>query len=149
MRSMSHLGMFLFKTSGDTINNVVRYEKHAFPNQPKNWHSGDLALISKNASDCRKYRGKRIEKQIQFIAELINIRSLIPGESDRYWPGENNNWKYLVELGNMHKLSQFFDLRDVIRNFRRYGPPESFAKIDSIDEATIRRHLISNGDLIT
>ena len=43
--------MLIFKTSGQTFESVIRNEKHAFPNCPKNWFRGETVLVSKNKQD--------------------------------------------------------------------------------------------------
>ncbi|MFC2034480.1 hypothetical protein ACFLTT_03680 [Chloroflexota bacterium] len=101
--------MYIFKTSGATFGSVIRNQKHAFANKPREWYPGELVLISKNKKDC-KYN----EKQIQYIMTIDNIRCLLKGEIEKLWPGNENRWKYLVECSNVKHISQPFDLKDVI-----------------------------------
>ena len=80
--------MFLFKTSGATFDSVIKNQKHAFDRKPKDWHVGELILVSKNKGDCQSQ-----EKQIQYTMTLREIRLLRPGEADQYWPGNEAHGK--------------------------------------------------------
>ena len=64
----------LFKTSGATFASVVKNQKHAFKNQPRDWQVGEIVLVSKNLADCDKG-----ERQIQYVMELDSIRPIKPG----------------------------------------------------------------------
>ena len=74
--------MYLFKTSGKTFQSVIKNQKHAFFGKPKDWHVGELVLVSKNKGDCQSR-----EKQIQYTMTLRDVRLLRPGEAEQYWPG--------------------------------------------------------------
>jgi hypothetical protein len=127
--------MFVFKTSGETIKSVVRNQKHAFLNIPKNWYPGEIALISKNKKDCG-YK----EKQIKFIGLLDNFRLLEPGEAEKLWPGNEGRWRYLVEFKEMKELIEPFDLQDVIGKhqcYDQYRGVVCYKRLPSKDETMI------------
>ena len=68
--------MYVFKTSGETLDGVLENQRHAFRGRPKDWNVGELVLVSKNIKDCEPG-----EKQIQFtmrIRRIRPIRSLTP-----------------------------------------------------------------------
>lgn len=52
--------MLLFKTSGETYDSVIENKKHAFYIVPKGWKYGEIALVSKNKSSCRKGEKQRL-----------------------------------------------------------------------------------------
>jgi len=124
--------MFLFKTSGATLHNVVRYQKHAFRGRPREWLPGEVVLVSKNRADCGP-----TERQIQFTMELVKIRPLQPGESEQYWPGTEGRWRYLFECAATKRLARSFDLADVlgskaaeyqaVMTFKRLSPEHAYA----------------------
>ena len=97
--------MLLFKTSGKTFNSVIKNEKHAFSSMPRIWSPNELVLVSKNKADCN-YR----EKQIQYTMRLSDIRPLQYGEVEKYWPGNEGRWKYLVLCKSTKLISQPFNL---------------------------------------
>ncbi len=97
--------MYLFKTSGKTFDSVILNEKHAFLTKPKDWYVGELVLVSKNKVDCSKN-----EKQIQYVMKIVDIRPLRQGESERYWPGTEGRWRYLVICEDARRIKQPFNL---------------------------------------
>lgn len=132
--------MYLFKTSGETFNNVITHQKHAFRGMPQDWYQGEIVLVSKNQSDL-----DRGEKQTSYIMKISNIRRLRPGEADRYWPGNEGRWKYLVECYDTKQLAIPFNLREIVgRNAQRYGPVQSFTKIRTNDEQRIMEFINRN-----
>lgn len=137
--------MLLFKTSGATIDSVVKNEKHAFLREPKSWTPGEIVLISKN----HRYL-KTNEKQIQYTSILENIRRLNPGEADQYWPGNENRWEWLVELTQTALVVQPFNLKDVlgVRKSAHYGPAEQYAYVKQDDEKLIISHLDRVGTVL-
>lgn len=137
--------MYILKTSGATIVNVIKYQKHAFKNKPKEWCSGELALISKNKNDCQ-----RGEKQIQYITKLNNIRELRPGEAENLWPGSEGRWDYLVKCGDMQQISEPFDISDIIgkeKYTNEYSSVVCFKRLPSCDEELVREHISKTGTI--
>src|SRR5262245_17515495 len=128
--------MYLFKTSGATINSVIKNEKHAFSSKPKDWHVGELVLVSKNKLDC-EYK----EKQIQYTMKLRDIRPLLPGEAHTYWPGTDGRWKYLIVCDSTTAL-QPFNLEDVLgEECKEYSPIMTFKKVSLRHERIIEGYL--------
>jgi len=129
--------MFLFKTSGNTINNVIKFQKHAFYNMPQNWFPGELVLVSKNKKDCSLQ-----EKQIQYYMEIVKIREITYTESEKYWPGNKGRWKYIVDCRNCKKIHEPFDLEDIIGfENEKYKPIMTFRKIEDSHEKKILKYL--------
>ena len=121
--------MFLFKTSGQTLDSVIKNQKHAFAGQPRDWQAGESVLVSKNRTDCTSR-----EKQIQFLMVLDSIRELRPGESEQYWPGTEGRWRYLVQCRNTVRIRPF-NLQDAIGvDASQYGAVVTFARIRSEHE---------------
>ena len=128
--------MYLFKTSGKTFQSVIKNQKHAFSGKPKDWYVGELVLVSKNKDDCQAR-----EKQIQYTMTLRDIRLLRPGEADRYWPGNEGRWKYLVLCDGTAEIRPF-NLEDVLGDeFKMYWPIMTFKKVISRHEKMIEEYL--------
>ena len=129
--------MFLFKTSGKTLPNVIRYQAHAFRGHPREWEPGELVLVSKNRSDCA-----RAERQIQYTMELKAIRPLQPGEAESLWPGSEGRWKYLIQCEATRRLAQPFNLHDVLgAEALPYGPIMTFVRLSPTHARRIREYL--------
>jgi antitoxin MazE len=132
------LNMILFKTSGQTFQSVIKNEKHAFVNPPQNWEKGMTVLLSKNKKDCMPN-----EKQILYIAVIEDIRPIQKGEADKYWKGTEGRWNYIVEIGNVEKLSNPFDLEDVLGDEASiYRPVVCFKNIEENHASLILPYLI-------
>jgi hypothetical protein len=128
--------VYLFKTSGATFNSVIKNQKHAFSGKPMDWHVGELVLVSKNKMDCQ-FR----EKQIQYTMKLQEVRLLRPGEAERYWPGTEGRWKYLIICDDTTSIRPF-NLEDVIGDeFRGYSPIMTFKKVLPRHEKMIEDYL--------
>ncbi|MFZ7131779.1 MAG: hypothetical protein ACOWWR_05420 [Eubacteriales bacterium] len=131
--------MYIFKTSGKTIDSVIRNQKHAFKAKPKEWDTGELVLISKNKRDC-SYG----EKQIQYIAKINNIRPMLPGECEKLWPGNTGRWKYLVELTDTKQIAKSFDLQDILvedEYYKRYNGVMCYKRLPLKDERLVEAYL--------
>jgi hypothetical protein len=128
--------MFLFKTSGATFDSVIKNQKHAFSSKPKNWHTGELVLVSKNKLDCQ-FR----EKQIQFTMTLRDVRVMRPGEAEEYWPGTEGRWKYLISCDGTTAIRSF-NLEDLLGDeFKAYSPIMTFKKVLPRHERIIEEYL--------
>ena len=129
--------MYLFKTSGATFDSVIENQKHAFRGKPRDWHRGEIVLVSKNKKDLRLG-----EKQIQYRMRLENIRELRPGESERYWPGTEGRWRYLVECTDTERLGRAFDLEDVLGpDAQGYKSVMTFKKFEPEHAQAIERRI--------
>jgi hypothetical protein len=127
--------VYLFKTSGATFDSVIRNEKHAFSSKPKDWYVGELVLVSKNKTDCH---GK---KQIQYTMKLRDIRPLLRGEAEKYWPGTDGRWKYLIVCDSTTAIRPF-NLEDILRDESRvYSPIMTFKKVSPDHEKLIQEYL--------
>lgn len=135
--------MLLFKTSGKTFNSVIKNEKHAFSSMPRIWSPNELVLVSKNKADCN-YR----EKQIQYTMRLSDIRLLQYGEIEKYWPGNEGRWKYLVLCKSTKLIGQPFNLEDILgEGAKPYGPVMTYRKVDLEHENIIEKYLRKFGAL--
>jgi hypothetical protein len=65
--------------------------------------------VSKNRSDCASG-----ERQIQFTMALEDIRPLKPGEAERYWPGTEGRWRYLILCRDTQRLVVPFNLHEAL-----------------------------------
>src|SRR5438309_2476957 len=101
--------MYVFKTSATTLGAVVAHQRHAFVSRPRDWEPGELVLVSKNRTDCRAG-----EKQIQYVMRIRDVKHLANGEAEKYWPGNEGRWKYLIRCDSTHRLRTPFNLRDVL-----------------------------------
>lgn len=135
--------MYLFKTSGSTFDSVIENQKHAFSGMPRDWFPGELVLVSKNKSDCN-YR----EKQIQYTMRLDDIRPIKSGEADKYWPGNEGRWKYLVICNDTKRIKQPFNLEEILGyEAKRYGPVITFSKFTPEHEKIIEEYLKKVGSI--
>lgn len=134
--------MYLFKTSGATMEGVMKYQKHAFCVRPRDWYRGEIVLVSKNKVDCGPN-----EKQIQFIMRIHEIRRIFGGEADKYWPGTASKWRWLVEGRDGIKVPVPFDLGDLIEEDRvaLYKNTRVFCRVRPEDETVILSHLKNMG----
>lgn len=128
--------MRIFKTSGKTIESVLHNKMHAFDFQPAGWYVDEMILISKNKSDLEKN-----ENQIQYIAYIKNFRIAKKGEVQKLWPGNEGRWKYVIEFKKIIKLSQPFDLKDLLGVNNKYRSIQTQGKIESQDEDKIKMYL--------
>jgi hypothetical protein len=125
--------MFLFKTSGKTLGSVIANQKHAFRGRPRDWDRGELVLVSKNRLDCSPG-----EKQIQYIMRLEEIRPLASGEAERYWPGMEDRWRYLVICSHTQRLIRPFDLHEALgTGAHAFGPVMTFKRFERQDERRV------------
>lgn len=129
--------MYIFKTSGATFEGVIDHQRHAFVSKPGDWNPEEYALISKNRRDLSAG-----EKQIQYIMKIEKIRRIRPGEVEKYWPGNEGRWKYIVECYDIVRIPQPFNLNEVLKDRAvKYRPAVSFKKLDDEDEKDILDHL--------
>src|SRR5260370_21964577 len=129
--------MYVFKTSGTTLGGVVAHQRHAFVSQPGEWQPGELVLVSKNRTDCAAS-----EKQIQYVMRIRDVTHLAPGEAEKYWPGNEGRWKYLIRCDRTHRLRAPFNLRDVLgERANVYDPVVTFKRMTRSDEERILDHL--------
>ena len=126
--------MYLFKTSGATYNSVIRNQKHAFKDSPKKWDPGEIVLVSKNIVDCGW-----LEKQIQYTMKIDNIRLLKPGETEKYWPGNEGRWDYIIECRETKHLVQPFNLENIIgpERYEEYHGVMTFKRLEPCDEILV------------
>ena len=133
--------MYLFKTSGATFNSVIKNEKHAFASKPKVWYVGELVLVSKNKTDSHE------EKQIQYTMKLRDIRPLLRGEAEKYWPGTDGRWKYLIVCDSTTAI-QPFNLEDVLgEDCKEYSPVMTYKKVSPDHEKLIQEYLRETASL--
>lgn len=129
--------MYLFKTSGATFASVVDNQKHAFRGHPRDWHVGEIVLVSKNRADCGKS-----ERQIQYTMALESIRPIKPGESERYWPRTEGRWRYLVECRDTRRIIKPFNLDEALGiAAREYSPVMTFTRLKQEHEEQVRAFL--------
>jgi 5-methylcytosine-specific restriction enzyme A len=118
--------MIVIKTSGKTIENVVRHAKHALSCQPR-LRRGDIILISQTKDSLPPYT-----KPIQYVMEFERCYYDREEESRQIW-GEF--WSYILECRNCRQLNKPFEISDVQvteKDYGRGGP------IVYVEEADIR-----------
>lgn len=103
--------MLVIKVSGETIGGVLESRKYALvkqaPPSRSNWKAGDLVLISLNVESIQPS-----EKQIRWIAELIDVRKAHEGEVEKIWQVDDHKWVKIMELANLREISRPFNLKD-------------------------------------
>jgi len=137
--------MYIFKTSGETFDSVIKNQKHAFDDEPKNWEEGELVLVSKNKKDTAGG-----EKQIQYLMKIEDVRDADDDEIEKYWPGNRGRWDYIVDCYDTIELDNPFNLKGLLgrKIAKRYAPIVKFGKIDIEDEKKIIDHFKSNNTLL-
>ena len=130
--------MYIFKTSGKTFNNVIKYQKHAYKIPLKNWDPGEIVLVSKNKADCN-----RQEKQIQYIMKIDSITPSGPEVISKYWPGFGNKWNYLIHCTDTKHLVQPFNLEDILdaQQCKGYHGIMTFKRLETRDEALVIEYI--------
>jgi len=77
-----------------------------------------------------------------------DIRPLRPGEVEKYWPGNEGRWKYLVLCENTKIINQPFNLEEILgEDSKPYGPVMTFRKFDPEHEEIIEDYLRKIGAL--
>ena len=138
--------MYVFKTKGSTIESVVRNQKHAFKNKPKEWERGEIVLLSKTRNSRKKG-----EKEIQYIMRIEDIRKAREGEVEKYWPGNEGRWNYIVECFGLIKLSLPFDLADVLgrEGAKQFQGVITYKRLHRLDEEKIKDYIRkTNGEVL-
>lgn len=133
--------MYIFKTSAETYESVIKNQKHAFRGKPKDWKKGELILVSKNKSGLQTN-----EKQISYTMLFDIVRRVHAGETELLWPGNEGRWNYIVECTDAKKLPKPFDLDDVLglERAKRYGPIITSGKIIEEDAEIIFQRIDNN-----
>ena len=136
--------MYLFKTSGETLPLVVAAKKHAYATRPADWNVGEIVLLSKNKGDLEPG-----EKQIQYIASMVDVRRLRPGEAESYWGAKyEGKYEWLIELSDITQLAQQFNLADAIGSGAAdYWGVRAFKRLDTLHEVKVERFLEKTGQL--
>ena len=130
--------MYIFKTSGTTFESVIYNQKHAFRGQPRDWFPGEIVLVNKSKKDCGSN-----EKQISYIMRLVTIRTTSNEEIEKYWPGNPGRWRYIVECMGTERLSNPFNLEDVLGEAAApYKPAVNFRKLEPEHEDLINSFLL-------
>jgi hypothetical protein len=138
--------MFLFKASGATYRRVVKQTVHAFPHSPAQVRGNEFVLLAKNREDC-----SLLEKQVQFVAKLLTVRSGTEAELDRLFPGVDagSRWKHVAELYWLRPLAHRFNLSDIPSfNAKRYAPVQGFAKLDGEDAHALLKYLQDTNSIL-
>ena len=129
--------MYLFKTSGQTFVSVIQNQKHAFVKQPREWHKGEIVLVSKNKADC-----KPGERQISYTMRLREIRQSTDAEIEIYWPGNAGRWNYIVDCEGAEPVPTPFNLDEILKKeANEYSAVVTFKKIRQEHETLILHRL--------
>jgi len=119
--------MIIVKTSGKTIENVVRHAKHALNCQPR-LKRGDIILISQTKDSLPPYR-----KPIQYLMEFERCYYDHKKESNEIW---GKFWPYIIEGRNCRQLKKSFEISAIQvteKDYGRGGP------IVYVEEADVRK----------
>jgi hypothetical protein len=73
---------------------------------------------------------------------LESIRKLVPGESEKYWPGTEGRWRNLVQCRDTRRIARPFNLTEVLGiSATEYSPVMTFKRFSVEHEAQIRAFL--------
>lgn len=127
--------MVIFRTSGETIDEVVRHAKHALNFRP-NLTPGELILISQTKQSLPRHT-----EPIQYRMEFVECVDDSGHESEKIW---GRYWPYLIIGKNCNSLRSPFDICKVIKNpTKDYGQGGPIVYVNNEDE----HFLESNGYL--
>ena len=129
--------MLLLKTSKETIDNVVKYAKHATDTIP-NAQLGDLILIAQTITSLEIG-----QKQIRYIMTFKGHRLDTSAESLRIW---GKQWKYMIDGYDVTQILGF-NLKDIQVSDKNYGPIVTHCRLNPEDEEAVLKH-ISKSEII-
>jgi hypothetical protein len=79
---------------------------------------------------------------------LIEIRPIEPREADKYWPGNEGRWRYLVICNDKKRIIQPFNLEEVIGDeSRSYRSVMTFSKLKVAQERLVEEYLRKVGSV--
>jgi hypothetical protein len=122
--------MIIFRTSPETIREVVRLSKHALASQPR-LKPGELILISQTVADSRD--GK---PPIRYVMEFVRIYPDSKGESKKIW---GKQWPYIVEGKNCYPLKYPFSMRQYQISNKNYAQGGPYVYVAPADEQVLRQ----------
>ncbi len=121
--------MIIFRTSADTIHNVVKLSKHALASQPK-LSEGELILISQTITDSTGSK-----PPIRYIMEFVRIYEDLLGESNEIW---GRQWRYIIEGKNCRRLKRPFNIGVFQVSNQNYAQGGPYVYVLPEDEEIIR-----------
>lgn len=123
--------MLLLKTSGRTIDEVVRRAKHATDSRP-NAQIGDLILIAQTKDTLQP--GK---KSIRYIMTYKGYRLDTENESKRVW---GKKWKYIIDGYDVVEI-RGFNIEDIQVSKKNYDPIVTHCRLEPKDEEAVVEYL--------
>ena len=116
--------LLLLKTSGQTIDQVVKNAKHATNTQP-NATVGDLILIAQTKTTL-----KPGQKSIRYVMTYKGSRLDTGSESVKIW---GKKWKYMIDGYDVIQIPGF-NIKDVQATKKNYDPIVTHCRLKPEDE---------------
>jgi len=121
--------MVIFRTSPETISEVVRLSKHALDRRPR-LRRGELILISQTVAKSRD--GK---PPIRYLMEFVRIYPDSKEESTKIW---GKQWRYIVEGEKCRPLKHPFNIQHYQTSNQNYAQGGPFVYVDPVDEEVLK-----------
>ena len=118
--------MMLLKTDKKNFSKVLQFQKHGLKGRPKQVKAGELGLLAQLRKDVKG------QKPITHVALYKGAREDTDFETDAIW---RKHYRFVVDLENIKKLKEPFDLRDI--SVRNYDQVQFNSKITEDDAAKI------------
>lgn len=120
--------MILFKNKAETMEGVLRNQKHATENNLQ-FEPGEIILIQQTITSLPSKK----DKSIKWIMDYVRTYPDINGESHRIW---GKDWKYIIEGKNLRTV-EGFNIKELQVSEKDYGSAMIYANVLSEDEEII------------
>lgn len=121
--------MVIFRTSPETISEVVRLSKHALDRRPS-LRRGEFILISQTVANSKD--GK---PPIRYAIESVRIYPDSKDESTKIW---GKKWHYIVEGQNCRALKHPFNIQHYQISDQNYAQGGPFVYVTSTDAELLK-----------
>lgn len=123
--------MLLLKTSGKTIEEVIRRAKHATNARP-NAQLGDMILIAQTKGTLAAG-----QKSIRYVMTYKGHRLDTTNESQKIW---GKKWKYMIDGYDIIEIPGF-NIEDIQVSKKNYDPIVTHCRLEPQDEEAVKKYL--------
>lgn len=120
--------MILLKTSAETLDNVLKHQKHASKSKIQ-YELGEIILIQQTVNTLSSPE----EKTIRWVMNCKNIYPDLNNESDSIW---GQHWNYIIQGENLRAVDGF-NITDLQVSTHNYKPIVTHGKVKPEDEEAI------------
>ena len=119
----------IFRTSKDTIGEVIRLGRYALRGLP-NLRAGDTILVAQTIASTTDSK-----PPIRYRMDFVRAYPDRYGESEQIW---GKQWAYMIECANCRPLKHPFDIRDVQVTGKVYSQGGTVVYVEPADELVLR-----------